>query len=269
MPNPIDISAKLKGLIPYEKYNFVFNSVGANWPTVVSPVSGSFTASSTSGNVDATVYFCPSKNSCTNCIGLLPFQDCLCNIGDEYFSKIQMSFSLDSDPNTSFKSDTIKVTCNQCLPKTEIISVSGSTLKANHKVPIRYIFDNLRQHQTYTYEIQPIHSDWPFYLSSTSGYITSVGVKDVLEVFGVFCATTGECPNCEKGILPYVVSTGCESCSTNPWTVPQTSFRLLLRDPDCVTTIHYSNVVKLECSDCGNNYTSVSVEANDLRNCSN
>lgn len=268
MPNPIDISAKLNGLIPYENYNYVFTTTSANWPIVISPVSGSFTASSVSGSVDATVYFCLSKDSCNNCDGLLPYDDCLCNIGDEYFGKIQMSCSLDSDPSMVFKSDIIKVTCEGCLPSVQMVAPSGSQLSANVKSDIYYIFENLRTNKTYSYEVETISSDWPFYVSAVSGLITAGGVQDTVEAFGVYCATTGECPSCEDGVLPYTIPTGCVSCSSNPWTVPETSLRLRLIDPDCPSIIHYSNILNLSCKDCGQNYVSVSVEANDPRNCS-
>lgn len=199
----------------------------------------------------------------------MPYEECLCNIGNEYFSKVQLLCSLDSDPGMVFNSDTIKVTCAGCLPKAEIVSVSGTQLSSNVKSTIHYIFDNLRDHKTYRYDIETINSNWPFYLSSTSGLITSSGVKDVVEVFGVYCAATGDCPSCDPGVLPYVIPTGCTGCSSKtPWKTSETSFRLLLRDPDCPNTIHYSNVLNLSCKDCGQNYVSVSVEANDLRNCS-
>lgn len=267
MHNPIDISATLKGLIPYQKYNFVFDSVAANWPTVINPVSGSFTASSSSGTVDATVYFCPSKDACNNCDGLLSYQDCLCDIGDNYFTKIQMSFSLDQDPSKSFKSDSIKVVCSGCLPKAQIVSNSGLALTTNNKFPIHYIFDNLKPYKTYAYNVEAINSDWPFYLSSISGLITSSGVRDVVETFGGFCATTGECPNNTKGVVPYTMSVGGVNCAANSWTLPQTSLRLVLTDPDCPTVTYHSNILRLNCSDCGRRHVSVSVETNDLTNC--
>lgn len=267
MSNPIDISAKLNGLIPYEKYNYVFTTTSSNWPTVISPISGSFVASSVESSIDATVYFCPSKTACNNCDGLLPYEDCLCDIGDGYFSKIQLSCSLDSDPTITFNSDTIKVVCNNCLPKAEIVSSMGADLPSNVKSKIHYVFDNLKHHKTYEYHIETIHSNWPFYLSSTSGLITSSGVKDIVEAFGVYCANTGECPTCDAGVLPYISNTGCSGCFKNPWKIPETSFRLLLTDPDCPTVTYYSNVLNLHCKDCGQNYISVSVEANDLKSC--
>lgn len=268
MPNPIDIFANINGLIPYEKYNYVFNSVGSNWPTVISPVSGSFTASSTSASIDATAYFCASVESCDDCDGLLEYDECLCNLGDAYFTKIQASFYLVNDPEHVFKSDTIKLTCDGCLPKAQIIAVSGNALQKNVPTNIQLVFNNLRKHKTYRYDIETIGSTWPFFLSATSGLITAKnGVQDVVELVGAYCATTGNCPPCEPGILPYTVPTGC-GCTKNPWRVPETSFRLLLKDPDCPTIIYYSNIMNINCADCSRPYVSVSVEANELRNCS-
>jgi hypothetical protein len=267
MPNPIDIFANINGLIPYEKYNYVFNSVGSNWPTVISPISGSFTASSTTMSIDATAYFCASAESCQDCEGLLDYDECLCNLGDAYFTKVQASFYLENDPGNVFKSDTIKLICDGCLPKAELVSVSGNMLHKDNKSPIQLIFSNLRKHKTYRYDIETLNSSWPFFLSSTSGLITAVnGVQDVVDIFGVYCATTGNCPPCEPGVLPYIIPTGC-GCSKNRYVLPETSFRLLLRDPDCNTIIYYSNVLNISCSDCNRSYVSVSVDANELRNC--
>jgi hypothetical protein len=265
MSNPTDISAKINGLIPYQKYNYSFTAVDANWPTVINPISGSFTASATSGSVDATVYFCPSKNSCDNCDGLLPYNECLCNLGEQSFTKIKMLFSLEGDPNTVFNSQTIKVICNDCLPKVEMSLPSGTRIDKEKPFDINLIFDNLKGNQTYIYNIEALNSDWPIYLSSTSGLLVSNGVQDMVNLFGVYCGSVGSCPNGDTGILPYTVPSG--NCRKHPWQLPQTTLRVSLKDTDCDTVIHYSDIITVRCKDCVANYVSVSVDMSNINNC--
>lgn len=271
MLNPV-----IDNLQPYEEYFYQFKGVDANWPVDISPLSGIIKPSTTDSTINAKVSFCLSSGNCASNItyhleDVPPQLKPLAEQTNKY-AIINLSVTPVSYTGPEILSDQFTILCKDCLPKpseptTEIVSLSGLTLSVNNKFPIQYLFDNLKPHKTYNYNIETLNSNWPFYVSSISGLITSSGVKDVVETFGVFCTTTGECPSCEKGVLPYTISTGCLGCSSIDWAVPQTSFRLALQDPDYPTTIHYSNILTLNCSNCNNSYVSVSVQANDLRNC--
>lgn len=258
MPNPIDVSAIIRGLIPYEKYNYSFSSTAGNWPIVVNPISGSFTATTASGKVDATVYFCLSKTGCLECEGRLSHSNCLCNIGDDPFSKIQISYYPVNDPNNVYKSETIKIICSGCFPQMTIIP-SGNSIKKETEQEISVNFNNLIPNKTYKYSFESIDSDWPYSLSSTSGLIYAHDKTEKLTVYGGFCATTGSCPNNHPGVLTYSVK---NNNGIKNWYKTEASFRLLLTDPDCPTIIHYSDIVNIRCLDCTSNGGHVNVGVN-------
>lgn len=249
MPNPIDISAQINGLIPFEKYNYVFNGIGSNWPTVITPISGSITSTSATASIDATVYFCLSKSGCLDCDGLLAYDDCLCNIGDDPFSKIQLSFYSINDPLNVYKSDSIKITCSDCFPKIKF-NVVNTGIKKETEHEINITLNNLIPNKLYNYSLQALDSDWPFSLSATTGQIYAHEKNAVLSLYGGFCATTGSCPNGQIGVLPYSIK---NNAGTKNWYKTETSFRLLLSDPDCSSIIHRSNIVKIRCLDCASN----------------
>lgn len=249
MSNPIDISAQIRGLIPYEKYNYVFNGIGSNWPTVISPISGSFTAATSSKKIDATVYFCLSKSGCLDCEGVLPYDDCVCNIGDDAFSKLQLSFYSVNDTENVYKSDSIKVTCSGCFPKIHF-PISNTGIMKEIEQEIQVVFDNLISNKLYNYSLQTLDSDWPFSLSSTTGQIYPHGQTETITLYGGFCATTGSCPNGQIGVLPYSIK---NNAGTKNWYKTETSFRLLLSDPDCSSIVHSSNIIKIRCLDCASN----------------
>lgn len=246
MSNPIDISAQINGLIPYEKYNYVFNGIVSNWPTVISPISGSFLAVTTSAKVDAAVYFCLSKTGCLDCEGLLPYDDCVDNIGDDFFSKIQLSFYSVNEPDNIYKSDSIKVKCSGCFPKIEFSSPNISIKKETEQI-IQIMLSDLSPNQLYNYSIQTIGSDWPFSLSSTTGQIYPRTKTETITLYGGFCASTGSCPNGKIGVLPYTIQ---NDASPKNWDKAETSFRLLLTGPDSSSAVYSSNIIKLRCLDC-------------------
>jgi hypothetical protein len=246
MSNPIDISAQINGLIPYQKYNYFFNGIGSNWPTIVNPLSGTFTATSSSGRIDATVYFCLSRTGCLDSDGLLPYNDCLCNVGDNPFSKIQLSFYSVDDSTNIYKSDAIRLVCSGCFPVLKIeIPNTGIIKEKEHKIDIN--LENLTPNKLYNYSIEPLSSDWPFSLSSTSGQIFAHDKTEKLTLYGGFCATTGSCPNGQIGVIPYSIK---NNAGTKNWYKTETSFRLLLTDPDFSTIIYRSNIVNIRCLDC-------------------
>lgn len=249
MSNPIDISAQIKGLIPYEKYNYIFNGIGSNWPTVISPISGSFTAIAPSQKIDATVYFCLSKSGCLDCDGLLAYDDCLCSIGDDPFSKLQLSFYSVNDPLNIYKSDSVKVTCSGCFPKIKF-EVANTGIKKENEHEINVTLTNLVPNKLYNYSIQTLNSDWPFSLSATTGQIYAHEKTETLTLYGGFCATTGSCPNSQIGVLPYSIK---NNAGTKNWYKTETSFRLLLTESDCTSIVHNSNIIKIRCLDCASN----------------
>lgn len=263
MSNPIDICVNLNGLIPYEKYNYSFRSVGSNWPIVVTPISGTMVSASQSGKIDATVYFCLSKDGCDTCEGLIDNEDCFCNIGEDKFSKLQLSFYAQNDPSFIYNSDTLKVICSGCSPVTKL-NIGSHEIKTSgiHKETEQLItanFHNLVPNKTYNYSFESVDSNWPFSLSSISGIFYAHSTTGTISVYGGFCSSSGSCPNNTPGVLSYTIK---NNVGIKNWYKTETSLRLLLTDPDCSTIKHYSDIIKIRCLDCVSNGGHVGIGVN-------
>jgi hypothetical protein len=256
MSNPRDISVSINGLVPLDKYSFNFTSIGGNWPVVVTPISGSFIANAASGKIDATVYFCSSKNDCDDCQGLLSYQECLCGIGDDKFTKLQLRFFNQNEPANVFSSRAAKIICSGCFPVINISVSDGNMVKKDTEKNIDIEFSNLIPNKTYNYLIQNVESSWPFSLSSTSGMIHANNKTESLTLYGGFCATTGSCPNGQSNVFPYTIK---NNVGNKKWYKTETSFRLLLSDYDCPSIVYYSDIVNIRCLDCIPSGTNVGV----------
>ena len=69
-----DLVVTMNGLIPYKEYNYTFRSTVANWPVVVTPVSGMLKSSNTTATIRSRLAFCPATSVCgSGTIGLLDY----------------------------------------------------------------------------------------------------------------------------------------------------------------------------------------------------
>jgi len=61
-----DLVANLNGLVPYKEYSYVFASTSANWPAVITPISGIYRSSKNTGIIRSRLSFCPSVSVCAS-----------------------------------------------------------------------------------------------------------------------------------------------------------------------------------------------------------
>lgn len=111
------LTASVTGLIPGKKYNYLYSSLGANWPSKVVPISGSIYPASGIDTIDTVFNFCPSTGDCSGC---LPFTlDCYPEqdiVKKNIYSILELSISSPDLSDCPKVSDKITVKCNQCLP---------------------------------------------------------------------------------------------------------------------------------------------------------
>lgn len=129
-----DIIATLDDLVPYQEYSYEFRSTTANWPSVVTPISGVFKSSKTTGTIRSRLSFCPSTILCASgTAGLLDYDinkyqylfDTTCG----NFVTFELAVTANDCNTPESISDRLTVYCLDCLgdisaPSLSIVSTS-------------------------------------------------------------------------------------------------------------------------------------------------
>lgn len=160
------IRANVSGLTPGKQYSYQFSPVAANWPSKVSPLSGTIIASSNNDTIDSVFNLCPESG---NCEGYWP---CVYdpNPKKNYVQKnIFSTFSIKlyppvGDSECPIMSDDMTVKCNMCLPgglglRPEVNIIGGpkislSTSCCNNPVPVNINVSGAEPGKTYPFEIE-------------------------------------------------------------------------------------------------------------------
>lgn len=177
------LTANMSGLEPGSQYNYIFEPVAANWPSKISPLSGTLIPMSYNDSVDAVFRFCPSSGGCDN---YLPFT-LDTNSNKEYsqkniFSSIKIKLYPASGSSCDLMSDVVTVKCNKCLPNGSTyrpkVAISGSPRLAltnaccNNPIPVTVNITGAEIAKPYSYNIQ----SWPdTVLVNPSSGVTTFG----------------------------------------------------------------------------------------------
>lgn len=121
----------IAGLNPLETYSYSFSGIDSNWPTVISPASGSFKANKIGvapSTIVSSYYFCSPTGLCTNgTVGLMDYHiDNYLNqkIKNNLLStKVKMIINDSSCDNLQTVSEEITLSCNNCLPKSSYATI--------------------------------------------------------------------------------------------------------------------------------------------------
>lgn len=111
------VSASVSGLIPGKTYSYTYSPIAANWPSKITPLSGTITPTSDKDTIDSIFNFSPSTG---NCSGYLPYiLDC--NADKDYVKKniysiLELKLNSPYSLNCPIVSDRLTIKCNQCLP---------------------------------------------------------------------------------------------------------------------------------------------------------
>lgn len=211
--NIIDITVSLSGITPQERYNYSFSSAGANWPCIITPITGFIQSLSNHIKVKASLSFCSKKSLCPpGTEGLLEYNDILsCNLNEGHlFANIVAGFAATTTTDV-FHSEVIHVECVDCIPKIKISSPTTTTLNSstgNH-INFNSMISGLSPNETYSYEFTAVDSNWPVRITPISGLIRPSSNTFDLSSSLTFCLNTGICPNGSPSVLGYSLAENC------------------------------------------------------------
>lgn len=131
--NITNITGTITGLIPYSKYNYTFSCLDSNWPSILKPISGSFTATGIMDTVISQLMFCYPSGYCTSGTNnLLSYT--LDTNAEKSFNQnklhTDLNLNITSECGDNFTSKPFTIECNDCLPCVRYanIAFSGSPL---------------------------------------------------------------------------------------------------------------------------------------------
>ena len=243
----IDVSLQLDGLVPFEKYDYVIEGLGGNWPCVATPVSGTIRPYGSSVTLDAIVNFCTTKTSCpSGTVGLLSFNNSITDPYPNLYTTIRVALKPESFDYTLY-SDAKIIRCDNCFSQPAITTQNSVTLTAtngNQFVMTTNIV-GLQPNYQYTYNISSIDANWPIKVTPSSGTIEVTKDRIALSNNIMFCLNSGLCPVGQTNVMNYMVDPTC-SKAKNLFGVLQ----LELSSSELGVEPILSNPISLYCQNC-------------------
>jgi hypothetical protein len=251
--NEYTLTSVIAGLQPNETYTYNFESIDANWPVKINPVSGSIKTSRDRTTLVSNVMFCNSTGLCNNGNDILDYSTTSsCLLEKNLYSIIQLSVV----PPASCEAETvvsnpIPIYCKDCLPSVnikilpttkKIVSLSENTAGLLLEPTISGIEPNKK----YSYVFKGISSNWPVFISPISGILQSSTSSSSLSSQLFFCANTGVCASGTRGVLDYRLDSVSSNKINND---PFVNLQLELTSLSCGTT-YTSDTIILYCNDC-------------------
>jgi len=129
------------------------------------------------------------------------------------------------------------------------IRVDDTTLASGvATIPISGVVSNIRPNETYTYEFQSLHTNWPVSIMPLSGTVIPSSKSYSIDADLTFCPSlnTGLCPDGQAGLLDYTAMEGCSINNTDP----KSLYQLKLVPTSFEGNTVYSNSAKALCDDC-------------------
>jgi hypothetical protein len=263
-------STTINNLIPNEVYQYVFSGIDANWPTVISPISGLLKPSKSSLDIESVLNFCPSSGGCESHPGLL--SSTIENVAHYQYNDLFSILSLSVEPisytGVEPVSDQLTVRCRNCLPAKPVYPIisfpcivtgcstndhgSSSVMLSgvnNNYYYLKAHISGLIPGENYTYNVNDLAGNWPVVLYPTSGSINSTTNSADIEIIASFCATTGTCPPGTPGLITnYTLAQDFSRAYAHNNYFTMLNITLEQDDyPDITTT---SNNISIRCSNC-------------------
>ena len=230
--NSADIVFNLSNLRPFEVYSYNLESVAANWPVNISPVSGLIKPSKDTGKIDVNLLFCPATGVVCgdNVIDYSINDGCLMRDNSIKYANIRLGLSPIIRPDLQVYGDQQTVICEDCLPdnyQIEITDTDGAPL--NEKTIVEEDFDGFAYHEfdfaltptdkspngifekdtNFNYSIEILDAEWPIiFVSPTGGVITAKKGSDLTVQKNTrffLCPTSGLCPQGGDNVPDYNV----------------------------------------------------------------
>ena len=235
------ISANISDVIPNRTYIYSVESINSNWPVSLDHVSGVWIPKTSKDNkINFLAEMCESISQCPNEDNVLSY-----NINGSSNAYALLKFKLlDTISNISYYSDTISLSCTDCLLSTSpsvMLESSEDTVVAGSQPKITATLSGLIPSREYRYEIEDINSNWPLILDSISGIVKSdeADEKINLKFLSEICSSKSYCEN-----QPGVIGGEIDSNSFS-----RISLRMKLID-DIANKIYFSDKLTMICEDC-------------------
>lgn len=241
-------------LSPNTEYKYRILSLDSNWPTVVNPMSGTV-SNSTTCEIPVSISFCASTGICPNGNkNILSYSAATSydqfTLGSlQKSSKFQVQFDPVDDDLPTVHSNESLIRCVNCIPDPEIGLVD--TIVLSDINPKRFSISgiNLLEGVEYKYKFIGLDSNWPTILNPISGNIISSKSFNIpVEVS--FCAGTGVCPTGSKNVLSYTLANDSQYRLASLSKVTKAKLELVPNLPGLQTV--YSNETTIICSGCLN-----------------
>lgn len=236
------LNIPLTNLHKNTRYNYMFHSVGGNWPVNMSNLSGSFTPNSSSFSLSSRISFCDSTGVCAgspNTIMNIPIN---CLDKNKYLTAYLYISPVDC-PYQNAVSNHFTVTCDNCLnsPSVSITSdLEVTTQTTDFAISLR----NLVPGETYNYSFEGIYGNWPVVIDPASGTVIARSATETADGKLTFCFPTGDALN-QPGLLNY---------SINPlnqdYPNKLSKFRVKLNNAKCSDVVAYSQQYTTVCDGC-------------------
>ena len=245
----------LKNLIPRSKYRYSFQSVEANWPVTIYPISGTITAvTKNDDTITAKAIFCRSTGICpSNDNDVLDYViDSECPTQAGYTNRnVKLKLELDPidyDADTTFSND-LSIVCNNCLNSVTISQESVANLNTFGVTTyaLNTTLNNLIPGETYKYTINRVDSNWPVVVSRQSGEFKAVSNNKLIKTDIGFCYPSGLCANDTRDTMLAYKENALYDNSKNKFL----TLNMNIIQQSCSTNqIIYSNDFTLNCNNC-------------------
>lgn len=243
-------------LVFNKEYHYRITSIDANWPAVVTPMSGTIISYDPNGSESLSInlafcdspLICPSNNP--DVIDYNLDSNCLSNYG--YIDKFVRIRAELIDANCENITDTIYsnellVNCVDCIPKVQITMPTSASL-TNNNYTLNSSISNLIPGQKYKYLIDTVDSNWPTTVYPISGIFTPDSTSTSLSFQFSLCRSTGLCDLTSPNTLPYTLDDACLIFGAKDL---RTTVKLNIETVDCDNPSSVtSNSLSLVCNNC-------------------
>lgn len=232
-----------------ETYRYKFNCINSNWPANITPLSGTLKSPTGTGNIHSILTLSPTTENCSssNLAYNIP-NSCLTSDLNNKHITMQLEITPQSYTGDSILSNEFTATCNDCLPNVSLQSniENEEDRVKNKKEKLSIMLNNFSKYNTYSYSIQALSATWPYYISQPTGLIKVSPETSNIEIDGLFCHSVESYPSNTNNVLPYIAPNNI--VTKQSWYRPAVIIRAVLTDQSNTNIIHYSNLLKLTCT---------------------
>jgi len=247
------LRAYATGLVPKQEYDYSFNVLSSNWPSIFRDASGTFIANNDNETITCDLTFCPVTGMCEVAGKTVsPYSldnDCIRGLTPP-FAKVQLNLSNSCCDNENYSTDPLIVNCINCLPRLSISGPTNISLNTNNNniYTLIHNISGLRVNENYSYVYEGIESNWPTIISPISGSFVASGVVQNLSTKLMFCYPQNICPSGTPGLINYTIDSFSQKLLKQ--NVLSTSLKLKVTPESCDIPEKTSVPFVLNCSGC-------------------